>query len=180
MLLWLWCRPTATALILPLAWELLYVRVQPKKKKRTKKKLYSLPRSHGSYSHPRIGFQDFPQGCAHPFYITEYLHVTYTHPPLYFIYLFIYLFLLFRAPPATYGGSQARDRIGATAAGLRRSHSNAGIELRLQPTPQLTAMPDARPTERGQGSNCNLIVPSRIHFLLCHNGNSLLYTLNHL
>ena len=56
-------------------------------------------------------------------------------------FLFIY-FLLFRAAPAVYGGSQARDVIGAVAAGLRQSHSNAGSEPRLQPTPQLMAMLD--------------------------------------
>ena len=52
-----------------------------------------------------------------------------------------------------YGGSQARGRIRATAAGLRQSHSNAGTELHLQPTPQLTATPDPQPTEQGQESN---------------------------
>ena len=41
-----------------------------------------------------------------------------------------------------YGSSQARSRIGAVAAGLRRSHSSVGPELHLQRTPQLTAMPD--------------------------------------
>ena len=38
------------------------------------------------------------------------------------IYLFIFLF---RASPAAYGNSQARGQIGATAAGLHHSHSNA-------------------------------------------------------
>ena len=46
------------------------------------------------------------------------------------------------APPAAYGGSQARGRIGAVATGLRQSHSNAGSEPHLRPTPQLTATPD--------------------------------------
>ena len=46
------------------------------------------------------------------------------------------------AAPAAYGGSQARGRIGAVATGLRQSHSNAGSEPRLQPTPQLRATPD--------------------------------------
>ena len=41
-----------------------------------------------------------------------------------------------------YGGSQARGQIEAVATGLRQSHSNAGSKLRLQPTPQLTAMLD--------------------------------------
>ena len=68
------------------------------------------------------------------------------------IYLFIYfcLFVFFVvvavaiswAAPAAYGGSQARGRIGAVATGLRQSHSNAGSEPHLQPTPQLTATPD--------------------------------------
>ena len=49
-------------------------------------------------------------------------------------------FCLFRAVPAAYECSQAMDRIGATAAGLR--HSNARSELCLQPTLQLTAMLD--------------------------------------
>ena len=51
--------------------------------------------------------------------------------------------LLFRAAPATYGSSQARGLIGAAAAGLCQSHRNAGSEPRLQPTPALTATPDA-------------------------------------
>ena len=52
------------------------------------------------------------------------------------------LFAFSRATPAAYGGSQARDRIEAVAAGLRHSHSNAGTEPHLQPPPQLTATPD--------------------------------------
>ena len=62
---------------------------------------------------------------------------------LLFIYLFIFcLFAISWAAPAAYGGSQARGVIGAVAAGLCQSHSNAGSEPRLQPTPQLTATPD--------------------------------------
>ena len=55
--------------------------------------------------------------------------------------LFICL-CLSRATPEAYGGSQARSRVGAVAAGLHYSHSNAGSELRLRPTPQLIATPD--------------------------------------
>ena len=51
------------------------------------------------------------------------------------------------------GGSQASGQIRATAAGLHQSHSNTGSESCVQPTPQLTAMPDPWPTERGQESN---------------------------
>ena len=54
---------------------------------------------------------------------------------------------------AAYGGSQARAQIGAAASGLHHSHSNMGSEPCLRPTPQLAAMPDSWPTERGQGLN---------------------------
>ena len=56
---------------------------------------------------------------------------------VFFIFISFY-FLLFRAAPAAYGGSQARGPVGATAAGLCHSHSNAGSEPSIQPTPQLT------------------------------------------
>ena len=55
---------------------------------------------------------------------------------------FFCLFAISRAAPGAYGGSQARGPIGAVAAGLRQSHSHAGSEPRLRPTPQLTATPD--------------------------------------
>ena len=51
-------------------------------------------------------------------------------------------FIIFRAAPVAYGGSQARGLIGAVAAGLCHSHSNVGSEQCLRPTPQLMAMPD--------------------------------------
>ena len=56
--------------------------------------------------------------------------------------LFFFFLLLFRAAPEVYGGSQARGQIGATAAGLHHSHSNARSKPSLRPTPQLTAAPD--------------------------------------
>ena len=40
-------------------------------------------------------------------------------------YLFIY-FCFFRSVPSAYGDCRARGPIGATAASLRHSHSNAG------------------------------------------------------
>ena len=58
------------------------------------------------------------------------------------IYLFFCLFAISWAAPVAYGGSQAGGRIGAIVTGLRQSHSSAGSEPRLQPTPQLAAMPD--------------------------------------
>ena len=51
-------------------------------------------------------------------------------------------FVLFRASPVAYGGSQARSLIRAVAAGLCHSHSNARSEPCLQTTPQLMAVLD--------------------------------------
>ena len=64
--------------------------------------------------------------------------------PVFLVCLFVCfcLFAISRAASAAYGGPQARGRIGAVATGLRQSYSNVGPELRLQPTPQLTATPD--------------------------------------
>ena len=69
------------------------------------------------------------------------------------IIIIIIIILLFRAALAAYGSSQDRGQIGATAAGLHHSHSHAGSEQHLWPTPQLMATPDPQPTEGGQGSN---------------------------
>ena len=60
---------------------------------------------------------------------------------LFLIFFCLFFFFFFSAAPRAYGGSQARGRIGAVVTGLRQSHSNAGSEPRLQPTP-LTATPD--------------------------------------
>ena len=49
--------------------------------------------------------------------------------------LFFLSFVLFRATPAAYGGSQARGLIRTTAASLCQSHSNTRSEARLRPTP---------------------------------------------
>ena len=64
------------------------------------------------------------------------------HVMFQFFFFFFLSFAISRAAPAVYGGSQARGRIGAAATCLRQSHSNAGSEPRLRPTPQLMAMPD--------------------------------------
>ena len=56
--------------------------------------------------------------------------------------LLLFVFFLFMATPVAYGGSQARGQTRDAAAGLHHSHSNAGSEPLLWPTPQLAAMPD--------------------------------------
>ena len=58
------------------------------------------------------------------------------------LFHFWVFFVFSRATPEAYGGSQARDRIEAVAAGLLQSLSNSGSEPRPRPTPQLTATPD--------------------------------------
>ena len=56
---------------------------------------------------------------------------------------FFCLFAFFsRAAVVAYGGSQAKGLIGAVAASLHQSHSNAGSKPCLQPTPQLMAILD--------------------------------------
>ena len=52
------------------------------------------------------------------------------------------VFAISWAASTAYGGSQARGSIEAVAAGLHQSHSNSGSKPRLQPAPQLKAMPD--------------------------------------
>ena len=59
-------------------------------------------------------------------------------------------FFFFRVAYKAHGGSQARGQIGATAAGLHHSHSDARSELCLRPTPQLMATTLAK---RGQWLN---------------------------
>ena len=54
---------------------------------------------------------------------------------------FLFTFFFFSASRGACGGSQTRGEIGAVAAGLHHSHSNARSELHLRPT-QLTATLD--------------------------------------
>ena len=60
----------------------------------------------------------------------------------FFFFLFLFLVFFWGAAPTAYGASQARGLIGAVAAGLHHSHSNARSEPCLQPIPQLMAMLD--------------------------------------
>ena len=55
---------------------------------------------------------------------------------------FFFFFLLFRAACVAYGSSQDGGQVGAVAAGLCHSHSNARSELHLQSALQLTETPD--------------------------------------
>ena len=57
------------------------------------------------------------------------------------LFVFVFAFLLFRATPTTYEGSQARGPIRAIAAGGGQPQQ-CRIEPHLRPTPQLMATPD--------------------------------------
>ena len=70
-----------------------------------------------------------------------------------FLMFLSFFFAISWAALMAYGGSQARGLIISLATGLHQSHSNVGSELRLRPTPQLTATPDPYPNEQGQGLN---------------------------
>ena len=61
---------------------------------------------------------------------------------LLFFFFFLGSFCLLRVTTAAHGGSQARGRIGAVAAGQCHSHSNTRFKPPLKPTPQLTATLD--------------------------------------
>ena len=84
--------------------------------------------------------------ALHSFFMAELysiVQIWYTYFTSYILFFFFFcLFAFSRAARVAYGDSQARGLIGAVATGLRQSHSNAGSELHLRPTPQLTATPD--------------------------------------
>ena len=79
-----------------------------------------------------------------------------------FIYFFLFLFFP-RATPVTWS-FPGWGLIGAVAASLHHSYSNAWSEPHLQPTLQLMAMRDPYPLSKARDWTCNLMVPSQIHF----------------
>ena len=81
----------------------------------------------------------------------------------------VILFLFFRA---AHGSSQAGVSIRAAAASLHHSHSNAESKPYLQPTPQLTAMPDPNPLSNAGDQTHILMDTSLVRNPLSHNGNS--------
>ena len=80
--------------------------------------------------------------------------------------LFCFVFCLFRAVPVTYGGSQARGQIGATAASPPHSHSNVGSESCLWPTPQLLQHQILNSLNEARDGTCVLVVTSWINLWL--------------
>ena len=102
---------------------------------------FSLPKSCSSsktqlISSPQCSSRDAPAPSPHLSFLSSLRSIpcaslvmsgflsTYSVSDTIHVYFFFFIFL-FRAVPLAYGGSQARGRIGATAAGLRHSHSNS-------------------------------------------------------
>ena len=75
------------------------------------------------------------------------------------------LFLLFRAAPTAYGGSQARSLIKAIAPGLHHSHSHSHARSKtcLRPTPWFTQCRILNPLSEARAWTHNLMVPSQTH-----------------
>ena len=113
-LLWLWRRPVATAPIQPLAWEPPYAagaaqEIATTTTKDKKKKQKNQKTHHQNRSSQSLFF--------------------------FSSFVFFVVVAISWAAPAAHGGSQARGQIGAVATGLHHSHSHAGPEPRLRPTP---------------------------------------------
>ena len=80
---------------------------------------------------------------------------------------YFYFYFVFLGPQhAAYGSSQARDPIGAAAAGLRYSHSNIRSEPRLWPSPQLTASWILNPLSKARDRTNVLMDISLVQLLL--------------
>ena len=117
VLLWLWHRLAATALIGPLAREPPYAvgAAQEIAKKKN--------------------------GFCKVLGISITILLSFFLSFVFFVVVVAVVAAISRAAPAAYGDSQARGLIGAVAAGLCQSHSNVRSYPHLQPTLQLTAMP---------------------------------------
>ena len=70
---------------------------------------------------------------------------------------------------------EAPRLIGAIAAGLRQSHSNARSEPRLWPTPQLTEMPDPNLLSEARDRTLVFMDTSQVCWPLSHNRNACLF-----
>ena len=81
----------------------------------------------------------------------------------FFILFLLLLFFVFLGPHPQHMevGSQARGLIGTVATSLSYSHSNAGSERRLQPTPQRWIL---NPLSKARDGTHNLMIPSQICF----------------
>ena len=92
--------------------------------------------------------------------------------------VFVFVFCLFRSVPAACGSSQARGWIGAIAASLHHSHSNARIQAVSLTYTTAHSNTILNPLSEARDQTCVLMVTSRILNVLSHNGNSPIYFIN--
>ena len=128
-MLWLWCRPVATAQIGPLAWEPPYatgVTLKSKKKKKVGGGINSYKRElvkiylQNSTDGTGIGYLKMGALVLYFLHVACFPLITscLCFPFRTGTYFFSFSFLLFRAESATYESSQARGQIGAVATDL--------------------------------------------------------------
>ena len=127
-----------------------------KKKKSTSLQFTWYPQTQGARSWTVLGLwkeaaDPFLQHCAvlqgqtpllGVLLVSRWLSRQHVLTSVFFCFFCFFLFAFSRAAPTAYGGSQAKGLIGAVATGPHQSHSNAGFEPCLRPTPQLTATSD--------------------------------------
>ena len=90
-----------------------------------------------------LGLLPLSHQCFHTSFVKFIPTSLILHAIVYVLLFFFFrLFAISWAALAVCGGFQARGPIGAVAAGLCQSHSNARSEPHLRPIPQLTATPD--------------------------------------
>ena len=88
-------------------------------------------------------------------------------------FLYIYLFIWsFRAAPEAYGGSRARGPIGAAAADLHHSHSNADLSHICDLHCSSWQCWILNPLSKGRDQTCILRDTMSVPNLLSHSGNS--------
>ena len=88
------------------------------------------------------------------------------------VLFYFFIFLSFQGCTRGVWRFPGQGLMGAAAAGLCQSHSNARSEPHLRPIPQLTAIPDPSPTEQSQESNLQPHGSQLDSFPLHHDGNS--------
>ena len=83
---------------------------------------------------------------------------------LYFLFDFNFFGFLGHTTQGIYGGSQARDRIRATAAGRHHSHSNTGSKARLRPNHRSWQCRILNPPSKARDPTCVLVDTTQIPF----------------
>ena len=109
-LLWLWCKPTVTAPIRPLAWEPPHTSGVALKRQKKKRKNPFPPIQKYSLDATHISFPSFLKLYfiynVVPIFCSTTKGLSHTYIYVYIIYIYIFsFFCLFRAAPTAYGSS---------------------------------------------------------------------------